>query len=225
VRIAVLGSGSVGQSISAGLARLGHEVVMGTRDPDASRIQEWIGTADGVKAKTYGDAAAWCQLGFLCTKWSGTENALQLAGVQSLANKIVVDVTNPLRPTDSGMELATEEIGSAGEQVQRWLPQSKVVKSLNILNAAYMLNAHLDEGEPLMFVAGNDATAKQEVSVLLESAGWTVSDLGGIEKARLLEALAMLWIGLAMQRQKFDFAFQPVTLKHAVAQGMAASRS
>jgi hypothetical protein len=68
-----------------------------------------------------------------------------------------------------------------------------------------------------MFVAGNDETAKKEVSGLLESAGWTISDLGGIEKARLLEALALLWITLARQRQKFDFALQPVTLKQAVA--------
>jgi predicted dinucleotide-binding enzyme len=189
---------------------------MGTRDPQASRIQEWIGAADGVEAKTYGDAASSCEMAFLCTKWSGTENALQLAGASSLAGKIVVDVTNPLRPTESGMELAVEEIGSAGEQVQRWLPQSKVVKSLNILNASYMLNAHLDEGEPLMFVAGNDDPAKKEVTAILESAGWTVSDLGGIEKARLLEALALLWITLAIQRQKFDFAFQPVNFKQAV---------
>jgi 8-hydroxy-5-deazaflavin:NADPH oxidoreductase len=189
---------------------------MGTRDPQATRIQEWVRSAHGVEAKTNGEAAVWCELAFLCTKWAGTENALQLAGASSLAGKIVVDVTNPLRPTDSGMELAIEEIGSAGEQVQRWLPQSKVVKSLNILNGAYMLNAHLDDGEPLMFVAGNDATAKQEVSALLESAGWTVSDLGEIEKARLLEALAMLWITVARQRQKFDFAFQPLTLKQAV---------
>lgn len=213
MRIAVLGSGSVGQAISTGLVRLGHEVAMGTRDPQAARIQEWIGTVDGVEAKTFGDAASWCGMAFLCTKWSGTESAVQLAGASALAGKIVVDVTNPLRPTESGMELAVEEIGSAGEQVQRWLPQSKVVKSLNILNASYMLNAHLDEGEPLMFVAGNDDAAKKEVTAVLESAGWSVSDLGGIEQARLLESLAMLWITLARQRQKFDFAFQPLTLK------------
>jgi 8-hydroxy-5-deazaflavin:NADPH oxidoreductase len=214
VRIAVLGSGSVGQAISAGLLRLGHEVVMATRDPEASRIQEWIGSSGGVQAKTFGEAARWCETAFLCTKWSGTENALQLAGAAALAGKVVVDVTNPLRVTGQAIELDIEEIGSGGEQVQRWLPGSKVVKSLNVLNAAYMLNAHRDDGgEPVMFVAGNDDAAKQEVATLLESAGWSVTDLGGIEKSRLLEALAMLWITVARQRQEFDFAFQPVGLK------------
>jgi predicted dinucleotide-binding enzyme len=141
---------------------------------------------------------------------------LQLANEVNLAGKIVVDVTNPLGPSAAGgIELVVDQIGSGGEQVQKWLPNSWVVKTLNVLNAGFMLDAAMaGDARPLMFVAGEDHAAKEAVSKILQSAGWQVADLGGIRESRLLEALAMLWIKLAVPHQKWDFALQPVTLHH-----------
>ncbi len=178
MKIGILGTGAVGQSLAKGFTKHGHEVKLGHRDPKAS----------------YADAATFGEIALLCTPWNGTESAITLADPKNLARKVVIDVTNPLQPTATDpFALALGFDDSGGEQVQRWLPQSRVVKAFNIVGNSLMVDPKLPGGPPDMFIAGNDAAAKQTVTRICTQFGWPVVDIGGIERSRLLEPLAMLW--------------------------------
>ena len=178
MKVGVLGTGPVGQSLAKGFKKHGHEVKLGHRDPKQS----------------YAAAAQWAEIAVLCTPWAGTENAGKLADPKNLAGKVEIDVTNPLQPTPTNpFALALGFDDSGGEQVQRWLPQARVVKAFNIVGNSLMVDPKLPGGPPDMFIAGNDAAAKQTVTGICKEFGWTVFDIGGIEGSRLLEPLAALW--------------------------------
>jgi 8-hydroxy-5-deazaflavin:NADPH oxidoreductase len=192
MKIGIIGSGGVGQALAQDLTALGHQVTIGTRSPE--KLAEFVAANPTVKIGSFADAAQFGESVMLATHWSGTQNALELAGAAHLAGKVVWDITNPLDFSSGKPELALGFNTSAGEQVQSWLPDSKVVKALNIITAANMLKPSNVGGNPDMFIAGNDAAAKKQVTALLEGVGWGVVDLGDISKSRLLEPLAMIWI-------------------------------
>jgi len=178
MKIGILGTGQVGQSLAKGFSKHGHEVKLGHRDPKAS----------------YADAAKYAEVALLCTSWEGTESAIKLADPKNLMGKVVIDVTNPLKPTlTNPFALALGFDDSGGEQVQRWLPKARVVKAFNIVGNSLMVDPKLPGGPPDMFIAGNDAAAKQTVTGICKDFGWLVFDIGGIEGSRLLEPLAALW--------------------------------
>ncbi len=190
MKVGILGTGQVGQSLAAGFKKHGHEVKVGHRDPKAS----------------YADAAKFAEIAVLCTPWDGTENAIKLADPKNLAGKVVIDVTNPIKPTATDpFALALGFQDSGGEQVQRWLPRSRVVKAFNIVGNSLMVDPKLPGGPPDMFIAGDDTAAKQTVTRMCTQFGWPVVDIGGIERARLLEPLAMLWCVVG---SKFDWREQ-----------------
>lgn len=196
MRIGILGSGDVGQVLGAGFAGLGHEVKLGTRDPNQGKVKAWVErTGHGVSAGTFDEVATFAEVAVLATLWEGTENAIRRAGPANLTGKVVIDATNPLDfsrgvpPT-----LAIGHTNSGGEEVQRWLPQSRVVKAFNTVGNPHMVKPQFPGGPPDMFICGNDDQAKQTVTELLKSFGWSVIDLGGIEMSRHLEPLAMIWI-------------------------------
>lgn len=210
MRIAVLGSGAVGQTLGAGLAAQGHEVKIGSRSPESEAIQNWVGqTGRGASAGTLAEAADFGELAILATAWEGAENALRLAGPDRLAGKVVIDATNPLDDSSGTLALAVGHTDSAGEQVQRWLPQSRVVKAFNTIGNRRMVQPQLPGGPPDMFFCGNDEDAKRQVSELAQSLGWPpLLDLGGIEAARLLEPLALVWITYALRNNHWTHAFK-----------------
>ncbi len=209
MKIAVLGSGQVGRSIGAGLVRHGHEVLMGSRDPGAEHVVAWAGEVGARgRAVSYDEAASAAEMACLATGWSGTERALTLAGPANLAGKVVIDVTNPFGRGPSGMTLVTAHNDFAGEQVQRWLPDSRVVKTWNTVNHAQMIDPQIPGGPGDMFLCGNDAAAKHTVSDLLRECGWPPLDVGAIEGARLLESLALLWVAYAIAHGSSDHAFK-----------------
>ncbi len=209
MKIGIIGSGTVGQTLGTGLSQQGHTVTLGSREPDQERIQDWVRkTGKSARADSFEEAAKFGEIVISATQWGGTENALRLAGPKNLAGKVVIDVTNPLDFSKGMPVLAVGFSDSAGERVQRWLPDSKVVKAFNIVTAATMINPRREEGMPDMFIAGNDADAKAKVTRILEEFGWPVIDLGGIEKARLLEPLAMIWIDLYLKTQTNTHAFK-----------------
>src|SRR3989338_4437189 len=160
-KIGILGSGAVGQSLGNGFLKLGYEVKIGTRDP--SKLKDWLKNA-GKKASvgSFNEAASYGNIIVLCTKWTGTENAINLAGKENFKDKIAIDVTNPLLFEEEGKapKLALAYPKSAGVIVQKLLPKAKVVKAFNIVTAAYMCNPKLKEGIPDMFIAGNDEAKK-----------------------------------------------------------------
>lgn len=193
MNVGIIGSGMVGQQLAADLARLGHGVMIGTRDP--GRLEAFVQAHPGVRAAPNAEAAAFGELVMLATKWEGTWAALTLAGEANLSGKVVVDITNPLDFASGRPALALGWNTSGGEQVQGWIPGARVVKALNTVTAEAMLSPRaFVGGEPDMLIAGNDAAAKLDVTRLLEGVGWGVVDLGDITQSRLLEPLALIWI-------------------------------
>ncbi|HEU5001507.1 MAG TPA: NAD(P)-binding domain-containing protein [Actinomycetota bacterium] len=214
MQIGVLGSGVVGQTLGTGFAARGHQVMMGTRDPAGEKVTAWRESAGaGASVGTFADTAAFAELAVLATSWTGTEQALQLAGAERLAGKVLIDVTNPLDFSHGAPPgLALGHTDSGGEQVQRWLPGARVVKALNIIGAPYMVDPSFAEGAPDMFICGNDDPAKAEVTGILEAFGWRdhITDIGGIEGARLLEPLCILWVVYGMRTGGWNHAFKLV---------------
>lgn len=209
MRIGILGTGDVGRALGTGFATLGHDVMIGSRDAANPKLRDWLGKAGAhTSGGTFEQAAKFAELAVLATAWSGTENALRLAGADKLAGKVVIDATNPLDFSTLPPTLAVGHSDSGGEQVQRWLPAARVVKAFNIVGNAHMFRPEFPGGPPDMVICGNDEAAKRAVSTVLNEFGWGVIDLGGIEGSRYLEPLAMVWIVHGFAAKSWNHAFK-----------------
>jgi predicted dinucleotide-binding enzyme len=207
VKVGIIGSGDVGKKLGDSFVDLGHSVKIGTRD--ASKLAEWA-SKHGTRASagSFADAAAFGDIIVIATSWAGTASALDMANPKNMAGKIVIDVTNPLDFSTMPPKLAVGNTDSAGEIVQRLLPEARVVKAFNIVGNPHMYKPNFSEGRPTMFICGNDDSAKKMVTDLLTSFGWESIDIGGIEGSRLLEPLAMLWITYYFRTGTGDHAFK-----------------
>jgi len=210
MNIGIIGSGDVGQALGAGFSVHGHDVKMGSRTPDSEKIKKWVvKTGVHTKAGTFDEAAKFANVAVLATLWSGTKNAIDIAGAENLSGKVVIDVTNPLIfKQDAPPELAVGHTDSGGEQVQRWLPKSYVVKAFNIIGHAHMVNPEFPGGPPDMFICGNNDKAKQTVEEICTTFGWNTIDIGGMEGARILEPMSILWVKYGFQTGTWDHAFK-----------------
>jgi len=198
MKIGILGSGDVGRRLGDGFIELGHTVKIGSRNPDQEKITEWMAKHDKVKVSsgTFAEAASFGEIDIIATSWAGTDEAIRMADPKNFAGKVVIDVINPL-DFSKGMppRLAIGHTDSAGETVQRMLPDSKVVKAFNTVGNPHFIHPDFPGGPPTMFICGNDDEAKKTVTDnILTKLGWETIDIGGIEGARLLEPLAFLWI-------------------------------
>lgn len=198
MKIGVLGTGDVGRMLAAGLAARGHEVMIGSRDPSTERLQTWLEQdGEGIRAGTFAEAADFGDLLVLSVVWEHITDVLEAAGASSFAGKVVIDTSNPLRFEREG-ELPVLDVAgddSAGERIQDWLPEARVVKAFNIINAVHMVNPDFPDGSPDMFICGNDEAAREQVAELIGSLGWPPAvDLGDIRMSRYLEPMAMVWI-------------------------------
>lgn len=198
MKIGVLGTGDVGRTLAAGLARRGHLVMIGSRDPSADKVQHILAeTGHGSQAGTFSLAAAFGDIVILCVNWAHIEDVIRLAGAHHFAGKLVLDTNNPLAFEAEGRPpvLAVAHTDSAGECIQRWLPDAHIVKAFNIVGHPHMVDPDFPDGKPDMFICGNDADAKEIAIGIIESLGWPQPiDLGRIEMSRYLEPLAMVWI-------------------------------
>ena len=199
MKIGVLGTGLVGNTIATKLVALGHEVKMGARSATNEKAAAWARSAGGRgSAGSFADAAAFGEIVFNCTNGEASLKALAAAGASNLAGKILVDVANPL-DFSKGMPptIFTAQGDSLAEQIQREFPKARVVKALNTVNANVMFHPEKVPGDSDLFVCGNDADAKQRVTALLKDFGWkSVIDLGDVSGARGLEAYLLLWLRL-----------------------------
>ena len=210
MKVGIIGSGDAGRALGRGFVAHGHEAMVGSRDPSQERVVAWVAEAGaGASAGSFAEAAEFGEVAVLATGWEGTENAIRLAGPERLAGKVVIDVTNPL-DFSAGMPptLVLSGDDSGGEQVQQWLQESRVVKAFNIVGNAHMVDADFEGGPPTMFIAGDDPEAKATVTGILDEFGWETVDLGGIDRSRYLEPLAMVWIVHAASGAGIDHAFK-----------------
>ena len=225
MRFGILGTGVVGKTIAARLDGLGHEVMVGTRDPKEtmSRIEPdaygnppfgtWQEEHPEVQLGTFGEAAAHGEMVLNATAGVVSLEVLEQAGEDNLGGKILMDIANPL-DFSKGMPptLSVSNTDSLGEQIQRRFPEAKVVKTLHTMNAYLMVDpAQLAATDHTVFVGGDDGEAKAEVSELLRSFGWTdILDLGDITTSRGTEMLLPIWVRLFGVLQKPIFNFKIV---------------
>ncbi|MEX2179484.1 MAG: NAD(P)-binding domain-containing protein [Gemmatimonadaceae bacterium] len=214
MNIAVLGTGTVGATIASKLDSLGHTVKMGSRTANNEKAQAWASQA-GRRAShgTFADAAAHGELVFNCTSGAGAVQAIQSAGAANLAGKIVIDLANPL-DFSKGMPPACMHRGddSLAEQIQRAVPDARVVKTLNTINAGVMVDPARVPGDHDVFLSGNDAAAKTEVErILRDWFGWKrVTDLGDLTAARGMELYVVFWVRLWGASGTADFNIRVV---------------
>lgn len=210
MKFAVLGTGTVGRAIADRLDGLGHDVTVGTRDPQATLARgetdslgnppyaQWAAQHPGIGLASFGDAAEAAEVVVNATNGGASLEVLALAGADNLADKVLIDIANPL-DFSQGMPptLFVKDTDSLAEQIQRAFPAAKVVKTLNTLTAALMVRPEtLGEGSSV-FVSGDDAEAKATVTAVLHEFGHTdVIDLGDLSTARGTEMMLPVWLRL-----------------------------
>jgi predicted dinucleotide-binding enzyme len=223
MKIGILGTGVVGQTIAEKLSQLGHQVMLGTRSKEKTLAKkekdnfgrppfgEWHKNNSQIKFGTYPEAASFGEFLVNATSGVGSIDALKTAGENNLSNKVLLDIANPL-DFSKGMPpaLTVCNTDSLGEQIQKAFPNTKVVKSLNTLTAYLMVNPKLLPESTNLFLNGNDSGAKSEVRKLLTSFGWNdkdIIDMGDISTARGTEQLLPIWVRLwgALQTPMFNF--------------------
>ena len=197
MKMGVLGSGMVAQGLSARLAELGHEVVIGTRD--AEKLKGWQSSNQKVLIGSFAKTAAHGEMVINATNGAASLNALSMAGEENLVDKILVDVSNPL-DFSNGFPPSLTVFGrdSLAEQIQRAFPLTKVVKTLNTVTARVMTHPlEVANGDHHVFISSNDVDSKTQVTDLLRSFGWIhIFDLGDLSTARGTEAYLLLWVRL-----------------------------
>lgn len=204
MKIGVLGTGIVGNTIASALISNGHEVKMGSRSAKNERNIAFVANAanKNASAGTFSEAAAFGEIVFNCTAGSASLDALKLAGANNLNGKILVDISNPL-DFSKGMppSLSVCNTNSLGEEIQKEFPDVKVVKTLNTIWSKLMVNPSLvNYGDHNVFICGNDEEAKKVIiDLILIPFGWlkkNIFDLGDITKARGTEMYLSLWLSL-----------------------------
>ena len=198
MKIAVLGTGMVGQAIGSKLVELGHDVAMGSRSADNPKAVEWAQSTDG-SAATFNDACIDAELIFNCTNGEHSIDAIGMINKEIRDGKVLIDVANELAFENGKLESLASASNSLGKKIQDVYPELKVVKSLNTLNAYLMVQPSLVPGNHNIFLSGNDAQAKELVSDLFTSFGWkpeSIIDLGGIDTAVGPEMYMGFWVTL-----------------------------
>ena len=221
MKIAVLGTGMVGQAVAARLFGLSHDVTVGTRDPEQTLgrtdpdamgnppFSAWAADHPQVRVATFADAATQAEMVVNATNGAGALPALQQAGAEHLAGKVLIDISNPLDFSNGfPPTLFVKDTDSLGEQIQRTFPQARVVKTLNTMTAALMVHPEVLGEDSSVFVSGDDAEAKSTVADLLKSLGHRdIIDLGDISTARGTEMMLPIWLRLmgALGTPAFNF--------------------
>jgi len=211
-KIAVLGSGVVGQTLADGFLRHGYEVMRGSREP--AKLGAWKSKA-GAKASvgTFAEAARYGETIVLAVKGTAAEAVIDLCGAQSLAGKTVIDTTNPIAekpPVHGVLSFFTTSDKSLMERLQERAPAAKFVKAFSCVGNALMVNPVLPGGPPTMFICGNDSGAKAEVKAILDQFGWLTEDLGAAEAARAIEPLCILWCIPGLNGQGWSHALKMI---------------
>jgi hypothetical protein len=209
MRIGVIGSGVVGQTLADGFLKHGHEVMRGSREP--AKLAGWRrGAGAKASAGTFAETAAFGEVVVLAVKGTAALDAVSACGA-ALGGKTVVDPTNPIAdapPVNGVLQFFTGPNESLLEKLQAAAPKARLVKAFSCVGNAVMVNPSLPGGKPTMFVCGNDEGAKRQVSGLLDQLGWETEDCGAAEAARAIEPLCMLWCIPGFRKNDWVHAFK-----------------
>ena len=194
-RIGIVGSGIVGQTLANGFIKHGYEVMIAT---NTARKREELKSRTNGKAQvgSFEDAAKFGEVVVLATKGTAAEAALETAGIGNLKGKTVIDTTNPIAdapPVNGVLQYFTSQNESLMERLQKLAPAARFVKSFSCIGNAFMVNPDFNGVKPTMFICGNHEGAKSEVRAILGQFGFDVADMGGVEGARAIEPLCILW--------------------------------
>ena len=208
-KIAILGSGTVGEVLANGFLQHGYQVMRGNRSVE--KLAAWK-SASGAQASTgtFAEAAAFGEIVVLAVKGTAALEVLQLCGIDNLAGKIVLDATNPIAdapPTHGVLSFFTGPNDSLMERLQLAAPKAHFVKAFSCVGNAHMINPTFGATKPTMFICGNHGPAKEEATVILTQFGWDTADMGGVEAARAIEPLCMLWCIPGLTRNSWNHAF------------------
>jgi predicted dinucleotide-binding enzyme len=210
-KVAVLGSGQVGDVLSNGFLKHGYPVMRATRQPE--KLQAWKSSAVGeASVGTYEQAAKWADVIVLAVKGLVAEQVIDECGPANLAGKTIIDATNPIagEPPDNGViRYFTNANESLMERLQKRAPNANFVKAFNSVGNKFMVNPSF-ETTPTMFICGNNAAAKQDAIEVLSKFGWDSVDMGGVEAARPIESLCILWCIPGFLRNEWQHAFKLV---------------
>ena len=208
-KVAVLGSGVVGETLANGFLKFGHEVTRGSRDP--GKLAEWKGKAgDRAKTATFADAAKWADVVVLAVKGGAALEAVGMCG-DGLDGKAVLDATNPIAdaaPENGVIKYFTGPNESLMEQLQKKAPKAHFVKAFSCVGNAFMVSPDFGGQKPTMFICGDDAGAKKQALAILDQFGWEAEDMGGAEGARAIEPLCILWCIPGFIRNQWTHAFK-----------------
>jgi 8-hydroxy-5-deazaflavin:NADPH oxidoreductase len=209
MKIGIIGSGQVAQTLAGGFLAHGHDVAVGTRDP--AKLRDWAAKKPRLVVESVREAAKSAEVIVLAVKGRAALPALEAAGAADLAGKTVIDATNPLAetPPDHGvMRFFTTLDESLMERSQREFPDAHFVKAFSSVGCGRMVNPSYPEGKPTMFICGNDQEAKKTVATILDQFGWETADMGGVEAARAIEPLCILWCLPGILHNEWTHAFK-----------------
>lgn len=209
MRIGVLGSGVVGTTLAGGFLAHGHEVMIGSRDP--GKLQDWTRRNRGSRAGTPEETARFAEVGVLAVKGTAAAAMVRAAGPDHLAGKPLIDATNPIAdapPVNGVFRFFTSLDDSLMERLQKEFPLIRFVKAFNSVGTARMVDPVYAQGRPTMFICGDDQPAKDLVARLLDQFGWDAEDMGGVESARAIEPLCMLWCIPGLRHNQWTHAFK-----------------
>jgi predicted dinucleotide-binding enzyme len=211
MKIGIIGSGAVGQTLGTAFLQEGHDVMLGTRNPGKEEVKKW--KADNPKGQTgtFGVTAQFGDLLVLAVAGSVAEAAIKQAGTSHFTNKILIDATNPIAskpPADGVLSFFTSLEESLMEKLQQLLPNAKLVKAFNSVGNTLMYKPQLPGGTPTMFICGNDESAKKTVTGILTNFGWETEDMGTATAARAIEPLCILWCIPGFLHNQWSHAFK-----------------
>lgn len=214
MKYGILGAGDVACSIGGKLIALGHEVMLGSRNAANEKAEKWV-KANGNRAShgTFTDTARFGERIFLCVRGVHSLEVIETVGEENLAGKILIDQTNPFIYKDGHISLDPQYSGMTclGEEVQKRLPQAKVVKTLNYLCSHLMVAPQQLPESVTGFYCGNDTEAKAAVTKLLKDFGWQdTMDLGDISMSRYTEMLGAFWPAVYGQLGHMNWGFKLV---------------
>ncbi len=194
MKVGILGSGAVGQTLAKAFKSEGYEVMLGTRNTSKKEIVEFNNEAQ-IDIGTFDETAKFGELLVLAVKGGAAQEALKLAGKENVSGKIIIDTTNPIAetpPVNGVLNFTTSYQSSLMEEMQKEISTAKFVKAFNSVGNLLMYKPQLD-ATPTMFICGNDDEAKKQVKDILTKFGWETADMGKAEAARAIEPLAILW--------------------------------